>query len=88
VGRACSTHDRGEKCTKFWWERRKERDHSEYQGVDRKMGSERILGRLTGSVDWIRLAWDRDRWLVVNAVLIFRVLAPRSLVILFSLLIN
>jgi hypothetical protein len=26
------------------------------------MGSEWILGRLAGGVDWIRLAQDRDRW--------------------------
>jgi hypothetical protein len=32
-----------------------------------------------GSVDWIRLAQDRDRWwAVVSAVMNFRVLAPRS----------
>jgi hypothetical protein len=32
-----------------------------------------------GSVDWIRLAQDRDRWLaVVSAVMNLRVLAPRS----------
>jgi hypothetical protein len=32
-----------------------------------------------GSVDWIRLAQDRDRWrAVVNAVMNLRVLAPRS----------
>jgi hypothetical protein len=30
-------------------------------------------------VNWIRLAHDRDRWrAVVSAVMIFRVLAPRS----------
>jgi hypothetical protein len=31
-----------------------------------------------GSVDWIRLSQDRDRWrAVVSAVMNFRVLAPR-----------
>jgi hypothetical protein len=32
-----------------------------------------------GGVDWIQLAQDRDLWrAVVSAVMIFRVLAPRS----------
>jgi hypothetical protein len=32
-----------------------------------------------GSVDWIQLAQDRDRWrAVVNTVIKLRVLAPRS----------
>jgi hypothetical protein len=32
-----------------------------------------------GSVDWIQLAQDRDRWrAVVNTVMNFQVLAPRS----------
>jgi hypothetical protein len=26
--------ERRENCTRFWWESQKERDHSEYQGVD------------------------------------------------------
>jgi hypothetical protein len=34
------------KCTRFWWESPKERDHLEDQGVGGKMGSEWILGRL------------------------------------------
>jgi hypothetical protein len=40
------------KCTGFWWESPKEGDHSENQGVDGRMGSEWILGRLAGGV-WI-----------------------------------
>jgi hypothetical protein len=30
---------RGGKCTRFWWENPKERDHVEDQGIDEKMGS-------------------------------------------------
>jgi hypothetical protein len=73
--------ERREKCTRFWWESPKERDHSEGQGVGRRMGSERILGRLAwGGVDWIRLAQDRDQWrTVVSVVMNFRVLASLSL---------
>jgi hypothetical protein len=57
----------------------KERDHLEDQGVDGRMGSEWILGRLGGGVDWIKLAQDRDRWPdLVNTVMNLRVLAPRS----------
>jgi hypothetical protein len=70
--------ERREKCTRFWWQSPKERDHLEDQGVDGKMRSEWILGRLAGGVDWIRLAQDRDRWrAVVNAVMNLRDLAPR-----------
>jgi hypothetical protein len=38
------------------------------------------LGKIGwGSVEWIHLAQDRDRWrAVVNAVMNVRVLAPRS----------
>jgi hypothetical protein len=46
------------KCTMFWWESPKERDHLEDQGVDWKMGSEWILGRLAWGV-WIGFDWLR-----------------------------
>jgi hypothetical protein len=43
------------------------------------MGTEWILWRLAGDVEWIQLAQDRDRWqAVVNTVMNLRVLAPRS----------
>jgi hypothetical protein len=29
------------------------------------MGSDLILGRMAGGIDWIRLAQDRDRWKAV-----------------------
>jgi hypothetical protein len=48
VGRACGMHGRGQKSTRFLWESLKERDHSEDRGIDRRMGSEWILGRLAG----------------------------------------
>jgi hypothetical protein len=51
----------------------------EDQGVDGRMGSESVLGRLAGGVDGIQLAQDRDQWMaVVNTVMNLRVLAPRS----------
>jgi hypothetical protein len=53
--------DRGEKCTKFWWSP-KERDHSEDQGVEGRMGLEWIFGWLAGCVNRIWLAQGRDRW--------------------------
>jgi hypothetical protein len=53
--------ERRENCTRFWWESPKERDHSEDHGVDRRMGSEWILGKLAGVVEWIQLVHDRDR---------------------------
>jgi hypothetical protein len=40
------TWERREKCTRFWWESPKERDHSEDQGIGGRMRSEWILGRL------------------------------------------
>jgi hypothetical protein len=55
----------------------KERDHLEDQGVDGIRMDLREIG--WGSVDWIQLAQDRDRWrAIVNTVMNLRVLAPRS----------
>jgi hypothetical protein len=81
VGRACSTHLRGEKSVQgFDGKARRKKDHLEDQGVGGKMGSEWIFRRLAwGGVDWIRLAHDRDRWqAVASAVMNLRVLAPLS----------
>jgi hypothetical protein len=68
------------KCTRFWWESPKERDHWEDQGVGGKMGSEWILGRLACGV-WIGfdcLRTGTGGGAVVSAVMNLRVLAPRS----------
>jgi hypothetical protein len=37
-------------CRRFWWESRKVRDHLEDQGIDGRMGSKWVLGRLAGGV--------------------------------------
>jgi hypothetical protein len=50
--------ERSGKCTRFWWESQKEREHFEDQGVDRRMGSEWILRRLAGGV-YIGSSWLR-----------------------------
>jgi hypothetical protein len=61
--------ERREKCTRFWWESPKERDHLEDLDL-REIG--------LGGVDWIRLSQDRDQWrAVVSAMMNLRVLAPR-----------
>jgi hypothetical protein len=49
---------RREKCTSFWWESPRERDHWEDQGVGGKMGSECILEKLVWGV-WIGFDWLR-----------------------------
>jgi hypothetical protein len=49
--------ERREKCTTFWWESPKERDHSEDQGIDGGV-FEWILGRLAGRM-WIGFEWLR-----------------------------
>jgi hypothetical protein len=38
----------GKKCTGFWWENPKEKDHFEDRGLGGSMGLECILGRLAG----------------------------------------
>jgi hypothetical protein len=47
VGHVAHMEKRG-KCTRFWWEGLKERDQLEDRGLDGRMGSEWILGRLAG----------------------------------------
>jgi hypothetical protein len=71
--------ERREKCTKFWWESPKDRDHWEDQGIGGKMGSDWILGRLAWGV-WIGFdSQDRDPWqAVVSAVMNLWVLSPQS----------
>jgi hypothetical protein len=56
----------------------KERDRSEDRGVDGRMVSKLILGRLGAGIEWIQLAQDIDRWrALLNTAMNLRVLAPR-----------
>jgi hypothetical protein len=50
--------ERREMCTRFSRESPKERDHWEHQGIDGKMGTEWILGRLAW-MEWIGFDWLR-----------------------------
>jgi hypothetical protein len=69
----------GRKCTRLWWESPNERGLLEDRGVDVRMGSERILRRLAGSVEWIQLAQGRGRWrALVNTVMNLRLLELRG----------
>jgi hypothetical protein len=67
------------KCTGFWWESLKERDHLDDQDVDGRMGSEWLLGRLNRGVEWIQLAQDRgQRRDLLNTGMNLLVLASRT----------
>jgi hypothetical protein len=57
----------------------KARSHSEDRSVNGRAGSEWIFGILSGSVEWLQLAPDRDRSRgLVNAVLNLSDLARRN----------
>jgi hypothetical protein len=60
--------------TGFWCGNVRERDHLKDPGVDGRIILKFILEGRDGSLDWIDLAQDRDKWrAVVNAVMNFRV---------------
>jgi hypothetical protein len=75
----------GSKVYRVWWESQKERDHLEDQGVDGRMGSEWILGRLAGGIEWIQLARDRASGGLVNTMVNLRVLASRSWLVSYGI---
>jgi hypothetical protein len=50
VGGTCGTHGRGEECVQSFMGKLEGKNHLEDQGIDGRMGSEWILGRLAGGV--------------------------------------
>ena len=59
----------------FWWENLREEDNLEEVSVDWKIILKWVLKKFVGSMNWIDLAQDRDRWwALLNAVmnLLFR----------------
>ena len=65
---------RGEVHTGFWWGNLREREHLEDPGLKRRLVLIWIIRMWDGDMEWIDLALDRDRWLVLlNAVMNYRV---------------
>ena len=66
---------RGETSTGFGWGNLKERDHLGDPGVDGRINIKMDLQEVgCGSMDWIELVQDRDRWWArVTAVITLRV---------------
>jgi len=65
---------RGEGYTEFWWGNLRERDHLEDTCVDGRIIKMDLQEVGCDSMDWIKLAQDRDSWrALVNAVMNLRV---------------
>jgi hypothetical protein len=73
------------KCTRFWWETSKQRDHLKDQGVDGRMGitmNLSVIGWVGGRVEWIHVAQCTNRWrALVNTVMNLWFLAPLRLLV-------
>ena len=60
--------------TNFLWGNLRERDHSEYPGIERIIILKCIFKKWDGNTDWIDLVEDRDGWrTLVNEVMNLRV---------------
>jgi hypothetical protein len=71
--------ERGETCTGFWGGKARRKKQLRRPRRRWEDGIKVNLREIGWGVEWVHLAQDRDRWrAVVNAVMNFRVLAPRS----------
>jgi len=75
MGWACSTYGgRKEIYTEFWWGNLRERERMDDPSVDGRIILRSIFRNWVGSMDWIDVVEDRDRWrALVNAVMKLRV---------------
>jgi hypothetical protein len=80
VGRACGTHGRGEKHVQDFGGKPEGKRPLRRPRRRWEVGIKMDLREIGwGSVEWIHLAKDRDRWrAVVNAVMNLLVLVPQS----------
>jgi len=54
--------ERGELHRVTWWGNLREGDHLEDPGIDGRIILRRICMKWDGSMDWIDMAQDRDKW--------------------------
>ena len=74
MGGACSTYGGEERCIQTLVGRPEERHHLGNPGMDGRIILNRSSGSGMGSMDWIDLAQDRDRWrALLNAIMNLRV---------------
>jgi hypothetical protein len=79
VGGACGMHGRREKSVQGFGGKARRKEPLERPRSRWEDGIRMDRREIGVSVDWIRVAQNRDRWrAVVNTVMDFRVLAPRN----------
>ena len=66
----CSTYGERKVAYRFWWGDLREKDYLEDRGINGTLILKRISKKWYGSIEWIDLTQDRDRWrALMNAVI-------------------